>query len=44
MFSDWYISADTDAQRQRVIIDQLASMTESRLERLARDCGDLLLG
>ena len=44
MFSDWYISADTDAQRQRVIIDQIASMTESRLERLARDCGDLLLG
>lgn len=36
MFQSWFNAADTDAARQRVIIDQIASMTETRLERVAR--------
>jgi len=36
MFRMWWEQANTPAERQRVIIDQIASMTESRLERIAR--------
>lgn len=36
MFRVWFAQAGSDAERQRVIIDQIASMTESRLERVAR--------
>ena len=36
MFAAWWNEAETDAERQRVIIDQIASMTESRLERTAK--------
>ncbi|MEJ6014433.1 deoxyguanosinetriphosphate triphosphohydrolase [Corynebacterium sp. H127] len=36
MFRSWFQAADTDAARQRVIIDQIASMTETRLERVAK--------
>jgi len=36
MFRAWFEAADTDAERERVIIDQIASMTESRLERTAK--------
>lgn len=36
-FAQWFQQADSDAARQRVLIDQIASMTESRLERLARE-------
>lgn len=41
MFAQWWKEADTDAARQRVIIDQIASMTESRLERVAKRSADL---
>ncbi|MDO5076032.1 deoxyguanosinetriphosphate triphosphohydrolase [Corynebacterium sp.] len=37
LFRAWFNAADSDAQRQRVIIDQIASMTESRLERIHKE-------
>lgn len=37
MFRAWFAAAGNDAQRQRVIIDQIASMTESRLQRIHRE-------
>ncbi|MCL0245125.1 deoxyguanosinetriphosphate triphosphohydrolase [Corynebacterium sp. CCM 8835] len=36
IFAAWWADADSDAARARVIIDQIASMTESRLERTAK--------
>lgn len=36
IFQQWWLSAETDTARERVIIDQIASLTESRLERLAK--------
>lgn len=41
MFAGWWRRAETDAERQRVVIDQIASMTESRLERLAHRSAEL---
>ena len=41
MFAGWWLAADSDAERDRVIIDQIASMTESRLERLAKRSAEL---
>ncbi|MDO4760939.1 MAG: deoxyguanosinetriphosphate triphosphohydrolase [Corynebacterium sp.] len=40
-FVHFYERANTDAEKQRVLIDQIASMTESRLERLAKHSADL---
>ncbi|WJZ03292.1 deoxyguanosinetriphosphate triphosphohydrolase [Corynebacterium freiburgense] len=37
MFRPWFDAAANDAQRQRVIIDQIASMTESRLQRVYKE-------
>ncbi|MDN6258511.1 MAG: deoxyguanosinetriphosphate triphosphohydrolase, partial [Corynebacterium sp.] len=36
LFRPWWEAAATDADRLRVVIDQVASLTEARLERLDR--------
>ncbi|WJY68532.1 deoxyguanosinetriphosphate triphosphohydrolase [Corynebacterium auris] len=36
VFQQWWAAAATDAERERVVVDQIASMTESRLERAAK--------
>ncbi|WP_342318200.1 deoxyguanosinetriphosphate triphosphohydrolase [Corynebacterium mayonis] len=36
IYQQWWAMAHNDAQRERVIVDQIASMTESRLERAAK--------
>ncbi|QGU01611.1 Deoxyguanosinetriphosphate triphosphohydrolase [Corynebacterium kalinowskii] len=41
LFQSWYAMADSDAARQRVIIDQIASMTETRLERVAKNSAEV---
>ncbi|WPF65531.1 MULTISPECIES: deoxyguanosinetriphosphate triphosphohydrolase [unclassified Corynebacterium] len=41
MMRQWWHEASSEAGRQRVVIDQIASMTESRLERLARRAANL---
>ena len=42
MFRLWWQRAESPAARQRVVIDQIASMTESRLERLARESAEIV--
>ena len=41
MFRLWWERAETPEERTRVVIDQVASLTESRLERLAKQAADL---
>lgn len=41
IFAQWWQEAETSAARQRVVIDQIASLTESRLERLVRRSAEL---
>ncbi|MEL4155180.1 deoxyguanosinetriphosphate triphosphohydrolase [Corynebacterium bovis] len=36
LFRPWWLEAETDAGRMRVVVDQVASLTESRIERLDR--------
>lgn len=41
MYRTWWEEADSDAARCRVVIDCIASMTESRLERVAREAAEV---
>lgn len=41
IFRLWFARADGPAARQRVVVDQIASMTESRLERMAQRAAEL---
>ncbi|MFW8623256.1 deoxyguanosinetriphosphate triphosphohydrolase [Corynebacterium glutamicum] len=41
MYRQWFIEANSESEQIRVIVDQIASMTESRLERLARHAADI---
>ena len=41
MYGQWFIEANSESEQIRVIVDQIASMTESRLERLARNAADI---
>ncbi|GAB3945404.1 deoxyguanosinetriphosphate triphosphohydrolase [Corynebacterium tapiri] len=41
MFRAWWEEAETNSQRERVIVDFMASMTESRLERIAQRAAGL---
>lgn len=41
MFQQWWVAAESDRERERVIVDQIASMTESRLERTAKKAAAL---
>ena len=44
IYQGWWEDASTDAERLRVVIDQLASMTESRLERMDRSAREWSAG
>ncbi|MDO4911720.1 MAG: deoxyguanosinetriphosphate triphosphohydrolase [Corynebacterium sp.] len=37
IFAAWYQAAESEAEAQRVIIDQVASLTESRIARIAHE-------
>lgn len=40
-FAAWFEAAGSDAEAKRVVIDQVASLTESRLERLDKQAGGM---
>lgn len=44
LFQLWWHQANTEAERERVVIDQIASMTESRLENLVKQAANVLGG
>lgn len=41
IYQQWWLTAETPRERERVIVDQIASMTESRLERAAKKAAAL---
>ena len=41
IYQQWWLTANTSRERERVIVDQIASMTESRLERQAKKAAAL---
>ena len=41
LFRPWWEEASTDAEKLRVVIDQVASLTESRLERLDKSASSI---
>lgn len=41
IYQQWWLAAETPRERERVIVDQIASMTESRLERAAKKAAAL---
>lgn len=41
LFRGWFVEAGSDAERFRVVVDQVASLTESRLERLDREAASI---
>lgn len=41
MYQQWWLAAETELERERVVVDQIASMTESRLERAAKKAAAL---
>ena len=41
IYQQWWLTANTPRERERVIVDQIASMTESRLERQAKKAAAL---
>ncbi len=41
MFRPWFNRAESDAERMRIVIDQVASLTESRLERMDHVAGEV---
>ncbi|AWB85117.1 deoxyguanosinetriphosphate triphosphohydrolase [Corynebacterium liangguodongii] len=43
MFRQWWVEASSECERSRVIIDQIASLTESRLEHVAKEAAKFMV-